>query len=270
MSVLPGVGGSSGIQIEDVPAMDRVRDPWAVDGFGGRQPPSAPMRTWASIPTRLGDRLTTHGPNELEKRAASPPGACWLEQFTSAMILVLLGAAAITAVIGDLKDTIVILVIVALNGVVGFIQEYRAEQAMDALKRMTSPNGARRSRRRRTTSSRRASSCPATSCGSTQGDIVTADMRLVEARSLRINEAALTGESEPVSKIDRSDSRRHRRGPRRPAEHGLQRHRGDLRAGWASSSRPAWRPALGRVAELLEEHDRRRRRSSGASSTLGK
>jgi len=56
------------------------------------------------------------------------------------MILVLIGAAIITAAIGDLKDTAVIMAIVVLNGVVGFVQEYRAEKAMDALKRMTSPS----------------------------------------------------------------------------------------------------------------------------------
>ncbi len=84
-------------------------------------------------------RLASIGPNELHERAATPPWRLFLEQFTNAMILVLLGAAAITAALGDLKDTLVILAIVALNGIIGFAQEYRAEQAMDALRRMTSP-----------------------------------------------------------------------------------------------------------------------------------
>ncbi len=84
-------------------------------------------------------RVEQYGPNELLERASKPAWRLLAEQFTNAMILVLLAAAAITAVIGESKDTAVILAIVLLNGIVGFVQEYRAEQAIDALKRMTSP-----------------------------------------------------------------------------------------------------------------------------------
>ena len=65
-------------------------------------------------------RLELHGPNELRARAIKPAWRLFVEQFTNAMILVLIGAAIITAAIGDLKDTAVILAIVALNGIVGF------------------------------------------------------------------------------------------------------------------------------------------------------
>src|SRR5262245_19334830 len=86
------------------------------------------------------DRLETHGPNELVEKARRPAWRLLLDQFTSPMIIVLLVAAGITALLGDLKDTIVILAIVVFNGAVGFIQEHRAEEAMDALKRMSSPH----------------------------------------------------------------------------------------------------------------------------------
>jgi P-type Ca2+ transporter type 2C len=71
------------------------------------------------------------GPNELVERARRPPLRLLAEQFANTMILVLLAAAVVTAVIGDLKDTIVFLAIVVLNAIVGFVQEYRAEQVSE-------------------------------------------------------------------------------------------------------------------------------------------
>ena len=71
-------------------------------------------------------RLLDYGRNELTERGTKPAWVLFLEQFTNAMIVVLLAAAGITAVLGDLKDTLVILAIVILNGIVGFVQEYRA------------------------------------------------------------------------------------------------------------------------------------------------
>jgi Ca2+-transporting ATPase len=123
-----------------------------------------------------------------------------LEQFTSAMIVVLLVAAVITVLIGETKDTVIILAIVILNGIIGFVQEYRAEQAMDALKRMSSPE-ARVVREGETRLLPAREIVPGDVVLLEQGDIVTADLRLLEAPALRVNEAPLTGESEPVAKV---------------------------------------------------------------------
>ena len=145
------------------------------------------------------DRLVRYGRNELIERGRKPAWRLFVEQFTNAMIVVLIAAAAITALLGDLKDTIVILAIVVLNGIVGFVQEYRAEQALDALKRMASPT-ARVIRDGETILVAAPEVVPGDLIRLDAGDIVTADLRLTEARALRINEAALTGESEPAEK----------------------------------------------------------------------
>jgi Ca2+-transporting ATPase len=146
------------------------------------------------------ERRAVHGSNELVEKRQRPAWRLFLDQFTSAMILVLIAAAIITALLGDTKDTIVILAIVVFNGVVGFIQEYRAEQAMDALKRMSSPEArVVRDGQPRLVPARDV--VPGDVMLLEQGDIVTADLRLVEAPALRVNEASLTGESEPVAKI---------------------------------------------------------------------
>ncbi|HNR17709.1 MAG TPA: cation-transporting P-type ATPase, partial [Chitinophagaceae bacterium] len=81
-------------------------------------------------------KLAEYGPNELEEKKKKPAWLLFLFQFTDFMILVLIAAAIIAGIAGDLTDTIIILVIVILNAIVGFIQEYRAEKAMAALKRM--------------------------------------------------------------------------------------------------------------------------------------
>jgi Ca2+-transporting ATPase len=146
------------------------------------------------------ERLTRYGPNELVETRQRPAWRLLLDQFTSAMIVVLLVAALITALIGDTKDTAIILAIVVFNGIVGFVQEYRAEQAMDALKRMSSPEArVIRDGEAQLVSARDV--VPGDVLLLEQGDIVTADLRLVEAPALRVDEAPLTGESEPVSKV---------------------------------------------------------------------
>ncbi len=173
-------------------------DPWTIEGARvATSLGTDPVNGLTLMEARA--LLDRHGPNELRGRATKPVWRLLLEQFTNAMILVLLGAAVVTALIGDLKDTAVILAIVVLNGVVGFVQEYRAEQAIDALRRMTSPN-ARVVRGGETAVIPATDLVPGDLVRLDAGDIVTADLRLLEAQSLRINEAALTGESEPASK----------------------------------------------------------------------
>jgi Ca2+-transporting ATPase len=144
-------------------------------------------------------RLERVGPNELVERARKPAWQLLAEQFANTMILVLVAAAAITAVIGDLKDTVVILAIVVLNAIVGFVQEYRAEQAMEALKAMAAPN-VRVVRGGDVRLVPAVNLVPGDLVVLAQGDVLAADLRLVEAVAPRVNEAALTGESQSVTK----------------------------------------------------------------------
>ena len=268
MSMLPAAGGSTGVQTLHVAEVDRVPSPWALDA------PEVVSALGSDAdrgldPNEARRRLVTHGPNELEERAAKPAWRLLAEQFTNAMILVLLAAAAITAAIGDLKDTAIILIIVALNGIIGFVQEYRAEQAMDALKRMTSPS-ARIIRAGVTILVPAAELVPGDLVRLDAGDVVTADLRLVEARSLRINEAALTGESEPASKITApipdvtaavlADQRN-------MAFSGTAVTYG---RGLGLVVATGMETALGRVAELLEEHGSGQTPLQRRLSTLGK
>jgi len=83
--------------------------------------------------------LKQFGPNQLEEKKKNTVIMMFLDQFKDFMILVLITAAVISGVIGELSDTIAIVVIVVLNAVIGFIQEYRAEQAMAALKKLAVP-----------------------------------------------------------------------------------------------------------------------------------
>ena len=146
-------------------------------------------------------RLLHFGPNELRRRRRRPPWLLFAEQFANAMILVLVAAAVVTAVIGDLKDTLVIAAIVVINGVIGFVQEFRAEHAMEALSRLTSPT-ARVLRDGQVVVISPEALVPGDVVRLDTGDVVTADLRLTAAQALRINESALTGESEPAGKTD--------------------------------------------------------------------
>jgi P-type Ca2+ transporter type 2C len=144
-------------------------------------------------------RLERYGPNELEERSGRGPWEILWEQFTSAMIIILIVAAVASALLGDYEDSIAIAVIVVLNAALGFGQEYRAERAMDALKRLSAPTvKVRREGHVREVSAREL--VPGDVVLLEAGNLVPADGRLLEGTNLRVQESALTGESEPVEK----------------------------------------------------------------------
>ena len=145
-------------------------------------------------------RLATYGPNELVERDGIRPFRIFLNQFTDTMVIVLMIAAAIAAAIGDTKDAIVILVIVVLNAILGFVQEYRAERAIQALKMLAVPLVRVRRDGGSVVDVPAAQIVPGDIVLLEAGSAVPADGRLVEATSLQVAEAALTGESYPVEK----------------------------------------------------------------------
>jgi P-type Ca2+ transporter type 2C len=145
-------------------------------------------------------RLEREGPNELVTEPVRRPVMIFLAQFANTMIAVLLVAAAITVIIGDTKDAIVIGAIVVLNAVIGFVQEYRAERAMAALQTLVSPH-ARVVRDDVEATIPSAGLVPGDVVILEAGDVVPADARIVECPNLRVDEAPLTGESVPVDKL---------------------------------------------------------------------
>jgi len=139
------------------------------------------------------------GPNELQREEATSPVLLFLAQLKSPMIILLGIAAAISGALGELPEAIAIISIVVLNAVVGFVQEFRAEKAVLALRAMTAP-------RARVVRDGQAALIPASEVVPgdllllESGDLVAADAKVLEAHSLSTVEAALTGESMPVEK----------------------------------------------------------------------
>lgn len=147
-------------------------------------------------------RLRHHGPNRLPEAKGRSPLLRFLAHFHNVLIYVLLGSAVITAALGHVADTAVILAVVIANAIIGFIQEGRAEQAMAAIRQMLSPRTAvLRDGRRVSIDS--AEVVPGDIVLLEPGDKVPADLRLIEAAGLRMEEAILTGESVPVEKSTR-------------------------------------------------------------------
>ena len=122
-----------------------------------------------------------------------------LSQFKSFLIIILLAAAIVSALLGEIADSIIILLIVIFSGILGFIQEYRAQNAIDALKKMAAPT-ARVLRDGRESIIPAAKIVPGDIIFLQTGDGIPADSRLIEAINLEMDEASLTGESIPVQK----------------------------------------------------------------------
>ncbi len=145
------------------------------------------------------NRLRQNGPNELDESETVPPWRRFLSQFNNVLNYVLFGAAAISAAVGDIKDPVVILIVLVVNAIAGFIQENKADEAMEALGSMLEVIA----------TVRRGGSV--VEVPSSQlvigdmvlleaGDMVPADGRIMLARNLAVDEATFTGESLPVEK----------------------------------------------------------------------
>ncbi len=148
-------------------------------------------------------RLSEYGKNQLPAGDTTSAWEILISQFTSVMVIVLIVAAIISVAIGDVKDAVVILAIVALNAALGFFQEYQAEQALAALGAMQTPHV----RVRRNGHVHEVSAedlVPGDIVLLEAGDRIPADGRLIEAANLQIDEAPLTGESQAVEKSSES------------------------------------------------------------------
>ena len=144
-------------------------------------------------------RQSKYGPNRLKE---VPPRSRWLlllDQFKGILILVLIGAAVLAAAIGDLTDAVVILIVVMINAVLGFSQEYRAEKSLAALKKMLAPTAEVR-RDSRTMVLPADELVPGDIVLLGPGDRVPADGRVIATHGFEVDESSLTGESRTVGK----------------------------------------------------------------------
>lgn len=150
-------------------------------------------------PAEAAARLETHGPNEIMRVGKRTLLRMFISQFTDFLVLVLIGACVVSALLGEFLDAGAILAIVVLNGILGFVQDHRAEKSLAKLRAMAAP---------RTVVVREGAEVivetrelvPGDVVRLKMGDKVPADLRLTEAFNLQVDEAALTGESLAVEK----------------------------------------------------------------------
>jgi Ca2+-transporting ATPase len=145
------------------------------------------------------ERLEKYGPNELKEEAKKSFLSKLLDQFKDVLVLILIGAAIVSAFVGETVDAIVIIAIVIVNALLGLYQEGKAEKSLEALKKMSAPN-AKVIRNGLETVVPSNTVVPGDIVILETGDIIPADLRLVESSNLKIEEASLTGESVPVEK----------------------------------------------------------------------
>ncbi|MEN9459085.1 MAG: hypothetical protein RL135_1690, partial [Bacteroidota bacterium] len=145
------------------------------------------------------EKIARLGQNILIEKHKTPAWVLFLNQFKDFMIIILAVAALLSGIMGDLTDTLIILLIIILNAILGFVQEYRAERAMEALKKMSITQ---------TMVIRNDAIVTISSVDLVEGDlvlletgnVVAADCRLYETNSLKIDESSLTGESIAIDK----------------------------------------------------------------------
>ena len=146
-------------------------------------------------------RLERVGPNELKHVAAVSPVTIFIHQFKNILIVILIVAVVLSALVGELVDAAVILIIVVFCAALGFVQEYRAERALEALKKMLSST-VTVIRKGLTADLAATEIVPGDILVLEAGDKLASDIRLIENHSIHCDEAALTGESVPVEKAD--------------------------------------------------------------------
>jgi Ca2+-transporting ATPase len=151
-------------------------------------------------PEQAQQRLQEHGPNELQEKPRPGFMALLLDQFANFLVIILIVAAVISLLLGEYIDATAIFVIVALNAIVGVIQESKAEAALAALKKMSAPSAqVMRGGHQITIPSREI--VPGDIVLVEAGNYIPADIRVVESVNLKVEEASLTGESVPVDKL---------------------------------------------------------------------
>ncbi|MGB4109083.1 MAG: HAD-IC family P-type ATPase, partial [Desulfomonilia bacterium] len=146
-----------------------------------------------------GERLEQHGPNELPRNQGPGRLKRFLNQFRNVLIFILLIAALFTAFLGEWTDTAVILAVVIINAVVGFVQEGKAEKALESIRAMLSVSTVVR-RDGHESEINVNELVPGDVVLLKSGDRVPADLRVLKSRNAQVEEAALTGESQPVNK----------------------------------------------------------------------
>lgn len=145
------------------------------------------------------ERLAKYGANELAHKEGPSVLQMFLEQFKDFMIIILIVASIVSMLVGEVVDSFVIIGIVILNACLGVFQEYRAGKAMEALKKMSAPN-AKVIRDGKIQTIAAVDLVPGDLAILETGDYVPADMRIIDSVNLKVEEAALTGESVPVEK----------------------------------------------------------------------
>lgn len=145
------------------------------------------------------ERLEAHGPNQLAEGKKKSVAMVFLDQFKDLLVVILIIAAGISMLTGDVESTAVIIAVLILNAILGTVQYVKAEKSLDALKSMSAPvakvlrNGVREE-------IAGPNVVPGDIVFLEAGDMVVADGRLIESYSLKVNESSLTGESEAVEK----------------------------------------------------------------------
>ncbi|MCK4866951.1 MAG: cation-transporting P-type ATPase [Alphaproteobacteria bacterium] len=196
------------------------------------------------------ERLAEYGPNRLPPPKSRSAIVRFLAQFNNVLLYVLVGAAVVTALLGHWIDTGVIVGVVIINAIVGFIQEGKAEKALEAIHDMLSPQ-ARVRRGDRSLTVPAETLVPGDIVLLQSGDRVPADLRLLETKSLQIQESALTGESEAVEKATEPVARETELGDRTPMAYA-----GTLVTygkGIGVAVETANRTEIGRISSMLTE-----------------